>query len=440
MSQKIGTLRLALTFAGCFLGAGYVSGQELWQYFGAFGARGLLGLVLAVALLGGTGVLLLRLSARTGIETMDALIVRADIPWLRTVVGVLTAALLFGVVCIMAAGIGALGEQMLGLPVWLGAAIACVLIAAAAYFGLGGMVSVFTVAVPCMIVAALVIAGIRLHRTGLTAAAFAAGDTNPMLGNWATSAVNYAAYNFFATVGILAPLTRHLKKPGTAVWGTVLGCVLLLAVALGVLAALAVSPESVGAQLPMLDLACRLGTAGVVYAVLLFLGMFGTSVSSLVAVLTYAGQKSARLAGHRMALLLVLTAAAFAGSLFGFGDLIGTVYPVYGYLGMAAMLLVAEHAVYAVLLFLGMFGTSVSSLVAVLTYAGQKSARLAGHRMALLLVLTAAAFAGSLFGFGDLIGTVYPVYGYLGMAAMLLVAEHAVHARRAGKHCAATGD
>lgn len=110
MSQKIGTLRLALTFAGCFLGAGYVSGQELWQYFGAFGARGLLGLVLAVALLGGTGVLLLRLSARTGIETMDALIVRADIPWLRTVVGVLTAALLFGVVCIMAAGIGALGE------------------------------------------------------------------------------------------------------------------------------------------------------------------------------------------------------------------------------------------------------------------------------------------------------------------------------------------
>ena len=200
MSQKIGTLRLALTFAGCFLGAGYVSGQELWQYFGAFGARGLLGLVLAVALLGSTGVLLLRLSARTGIETMDALIVRADIPWLRTVVGVLTAALLFGVVCIMAAGIGALGEQMLGLPVWLGAAIACVLIAAAAYFGLGGMVSVFTVAVPCMIVAALVIAGIRLHRTGLTAAAFAAGDTNPMLGNWATSAVNYAAYNFFAPV------------------------------------------------------------------------------------------------------------------------------------------------------------------------------------------------------------------------------------------------
>lgn len=270
MQRKIGTLRLGLTFAGCFLGAGYVSGQELWQYFGAFGTHGLLGLVLAIALLGGTGVLLLRLSARTGIRAMDALIVRADIPWLRTLVGVLTAALLFGVVCIMAAGIGALGSQMLGLPVWLGSALVCVLIAAAAYFGVGGMVTVFTVAVPCMIVAALIIAGIRLQRTGLTAAAFAGGSTNPMLGSWVTSAVNYAAYNFFATVGILAPMTQHLKSRSTSGWGTLLGCVLLLAVALGVLCALATSPESIAAPLPMLDLACRLGAAGIVYAVLLF--------------------------------------------------------------------------------------------------------------------------------------------------------------------------
>ncbi len=198
-----------------------------------------------------------------------------------------------------------------------------------------------------MIVAALIIAGIRIHRTGLTAAAFAGGSTNPMLGSWVTSAVNYAAYNFFATVGILAPMTQHLKSRSTAGWGTLLGCVLLLAVALGVLCALATSPESIAAPLPMLDLACRLGAAGIVYAVLLFFGMFGTSVSSLVAVLTYTGQKSAWLSAHRTLVLLVLTAAAFAGSLFGFGDLIGTVYPVYGYLGMAAMLLVAEHAIHA---------------------------------------------------------------------------------------------
>ena len=43
--------QLAFTFIGCFLGAGFVSGQELWQFFGSFGSSGLLGALLASALL-----------------------------------------------------------------------------------------------------------------------------------------------------------------------------------------------------------------------------------------------------------------------------------------------------------------------------------------------------------------------------------------------------
>ena len=48
--KKIGSLKLGLSFAGCFLGAGYVSGQELWQFFGAFGNWGYVGFALATLL------------------------------------------------------------------------------------------------------------------------------------------------------------------------------------------------------------------------------------------------------------------------------------------------------------------------------------------------------------------------------------------------------
>ena len=51
--KKLTPIKLALTFAGCFLGAGYVSGQELWQFFGVFGKGGFFGAVLAAALLFG---------------------------------------------------------------------------------------------------------------------------------------------------------------------------------------------------------------------------------------------------------------------------------------------------------------------------------------------------------------------------------------------------
>ena len=38
--KEIKIIPLATAYAGCFLGAGFVSGQELWQFFGEFGVKG----------------------------------------------------------------------------------------------------------------------------------------------------------------------------------------------------------------------------------------------------------------------------------------------------------------------------------------------------------------------------------------------------------------
>ena len=75
--KKLNVFRLGLLFAGCFLGAGYVSGQELRQYFVVYGAKGYLGLLAAVAILYIFGVLCLRMAQRTGLTGADELVV----PW-----------------------------------------------------------------------------------------------------------------------------------------------------------------------------------------------------------------------------------------------------------------------------------------------------------------------------------------------------------------------
>ena len=46
--KKLNVVRLGLLFAGCFLGAGYVSGQELRQYFVVYGVCGYVGLFVAI--------------------------------------------------------------------------------------------------------------------------------------------------------------------------------------------------------------------------------------------------------------------------------------------------------------------------------------------------------------------------------------------------------
>ena len=78
--KKIGSFNLGLAFAGCFLGAGYVSGQELWQFFGSFGAKGVAGLLVAVALLFFTGIIMILLGRLTRLSEIDKIVVRRDWP------------------------------------------------------------------------------------------------------------------------------------------------------------------------------------------------------------------------------------------------------------------------------------------------------------------------------------------------------------------------
>ena len=49
--KKISWVQLCFTFVGVFLGAGFVSGQELWKFFACFGAAGLAGFLVSAVIM-----------------------------------------------------------------------------------------------------------------------------------------------------------------------------------------------------------------------------------------------------------------------------------------------------------------------------------------------------------------------------------------------------
>ena len=182
---------IGLTFAGSFLGAGYVSGQELWQFFGSFGGGGLLGVLAAMALLAVFGLALMYIISRTGIAEMDAVLVPWErLAWLRKLSSALQLILLFGVIAIMYAGGGALLEQLFSLPTWLGRTLMAVLVTLVALRGLRGAVGAFSLIVPVIVALTLLFGGMALARYGVSLPAFGAAEgSNPLMRSAAFGAV-----------------------------------------------------------------------------------------------------------------------------------------------------------------------------------------------------------------------------------------------------------
>ena len=344
--KKMGVLPLAFTYVGCFLGAGFVSGQELWQFFGSFGGLGFLGFALSAALFVFFGVILMRLTQMTGYTELDQLLVPWEKAiWLRKAAGVIAALFLFGVVVLMSAGVGAMLQQLLGVSEWIGSAIFTVIVAVIALFGVSGMVNAFSVLIPMLTIAAVIFAICAWGKfdTSLLRNMAVVND-NPLMPNWFVAALTYVAYNLLGGIGIMVPVGPLVKKKSTVFGGMILSGVMLVCIACCILSSVSIYPPAVEQQLPMVAVASGLlPILGSVYGVLLALAMFCNSLASLVGLMTHLKQKVSFVQRCEKPLLAVFAVVVWAGSLFGFGDIIGVILPIFGYIGIIFLAAMVIH-------------------------------------------------------------------------------------------------
>ena len=343
--SHISPRQIAVVFTGSFLGAGFLSGQELLQFFGVFGGYGLVGMILAIVAFVLFSLMVMDIARQTGRTEFDHIIVFRDIKWLRRFVEAVFLFFLFDVMVAMIAGAGALLEQVFGLPAIAGDALISLLVLVVALAGAAGLLASFSLVVPLLVAAAVVIGAVAFYQlpaTPLEMHAFSSG--NLLLGNWFFSALSFISYNMMAAISILVPLTEGVEDPHTVHQGMALGACLLTLIFACILLPMTLFPDVVlAAELPMLSLAFRLTPAlGYLYAVLLFCGMFTAALSSLYAITTRVQRRmEGKLISKRFVALLC--ALAFVGSIFGFKNVVSVVYPICGYIGFFALIGILLH-------------------------------------------------------------------------------------------------
>lgn len=325
MKKGISGFQLGLTFAGCFLGAGYVSGREMWQFFGRFGMWGWIGLAMAMSCLGLFGGMTLLLVQKTDNEVLEELVIPWNIPTLRICVSVFSVVFLFGIDSIMTAGSGAMYYQLFGFPKVWGSFLFSLIVAGVTLSGKEGMVSVFSLIVPFLTIAAVVLSMLALITLPKDPVVL---KENGM--EWIFSSITFAAYNMFSTVAILAPLGKDVTVKKVK-QGILFGTSILFLIAGLIIIVLSKHSQSVLLELPMLSVVSQITPGlGYFFGILLLAAMFGTGLSSFLTGVNQLINYSSVIRRNRVTSIVILSLLIFAASMCGFGKLINVFYPIFG--------------------------------------------------------------------------------------------------------------
>ena len=122
---------IAMAVVGLIVGAGFASGQEMMQYFVAFGRMGIWGAVMAGIIMAASAAAVLSLASYFLADEHTAVFDRISSPIMSRVLDIAVMITLFSTGFVMFAGAGSNLNQQFGLPIWVGSVIMMVLVLAA---------------------------------------------------------------------------------------------------------------------------------------------------------------------------------------------------------------------------------------------------------------------------------------------------------------------
>ena len=204
------TLKVAMALVGLTVGAGFASGQEIIQYFLAFGYKGIIGAGIAGATIAIFSGWVYQLGSYYLADDHSAVFNRVSHPIVSRYMDITTMFTLFCIGFVMVAGAGSNMEQQFGLPTWVGSAIMVVLLVASGFLDIDRLTNVISMITPLLIlciIGAFVITLVNLpdnvgQLNELAQTNQAASGT---FDNWLITALNYATLVMIMDCSMIMP-------------------------------------------------------------------------------------------------------------------------------------------------------------------------------------------------------------------------------------------
>ncbi|MFZ5974837.1 MAG: hypothetical protein ACOYU3_05435 [Bacillota bacterium] len=334
--SSISARKIAAVYIGTVVGAGFASGQEVLQFFNAFGREGILGCAVATALFFFFGYSILLLGRSLNARSHVDIVTFTNGRLIGTFIDLVITVFLFGGFAVMIAGAGAISEEQFHISSLWGTVTMALAAFLTVYTGTKGVLNANSIAVPFLLVSVLFVFLYSLATNPISDNDIhTSAQLTGAAPNWITAAINYASYNLVIAIAVLAPLGAKTGDKSMLLRGALMGSVGLGGGILGIYFCIFTNITSVsGVEIPMIEIVKGIFPVfRLLFAFVLLAAVYTTAVGNLYGFIRRIGVKTD--SGLSRALIMAgVTAAALAVGQFGFSKMVKYLYPAIGYGGI----------------------------------------------------------------------------------------------------------
>lgn len=330
--------KISCIFIGTVIGAGFASGQEILQFFGVFGYRGILGIVLATILFAVLSAIVLSRVYTYKLKSYDELINPIFGKLVGNVIEIIVTTFLFVGYCVMLSGSGAVFNEQFGLSYDIGIYIMALAAMITFLFNVKGLSVANSIIVPLLLIGIIITSCSVIMKDGLILSNLH-GTKVATTGNWFTSSILYVSYNSIPVIVILTTLRPILKDKKSSIKGGIVGGLLLGLIASLILISLLILYTDISTlNIPMLKVAERIGPLGrISYSVILLLAMFTTAIANGFGFIKRVSSYSSSNINYYFT-IIIFSILTIPLAKLGFATLVKKIYPLFGYLGLLMFL------------------------------------------------------------------------------------------------------
>lgn len=330
---------IAFAFVGVVVGAGFATGQEIFQFFTSHGSYSIIGIIVTGVIVTLGGIIVMQTGYQLRSTSHTKSIHYFLHPFIAKLFDIILTIFLLSLAIIMTAGGAATIQQSFDLPYWLSSLIIVVSIMATLFLKFDRLIAVLGGVTPFLVVIVTIIA-IYYFTNGamdFQSANQYASTHQSAIFHWWFDAINYASLQIAAAFSFLSVMGGRIKHRQSAFYGGLLGGLiitfLLLMINLGLLTQF---NHIKHVPLPSLLLANHISPSiGLIMSVIMILVIYNTVVGLMYA---FATRFSRPFSPRYFMLIIAMAVLTYICTFIGFISLIGKLFPLMGIFGFILLI------------------------------------------------------------------------------------------------------